>query len=556
MFQDLGPAIRGAGQRIRIDEVIPWSMRFLRKDDRVVWYLSILQRYALYLLREKAITKSRRQRRKIKRKLCGFTDRRIIEDFETFTREKWEHFADMQAVFMSAEMLEFPFYDPTENRSIPKRAKDILNHFEEVEKKLVTQPGGARFCNDGVPFVESDYGWYWFRIEEGYSTQEAKAMRHCGNGMGRKGDILLSLREPIHKLDTILWKPHLTFILNNGYLGEMKGFANQKPDACFHPHIENLLGEKEIKGVKGGGFLPSCNFSFLDLERATQQRILEKRPDFEFDRIPAGGETILSFGEAGEWEVLDHSSMPDAAIGSVYSYYNEIPKWYLFRKFIPVGNARHHISIAWCFLEKGKISYLHQEGQGLSSTTCLSLLQRPEIKSLHEDILNPNSSWAKLLSLDEIKFLMEKKPSLLSSVSIECILEKIGVCPAFIKVVNTRFGMKIKLLGDRLILESYSSLADFAECTGIGSMSRKIAALENHLIPKAKIDLFGMEWLHLRVQDDLESPLVLVLEKKVSRHFFDTLNLDQQEPSHGLLREIIYRFGPPDPKLHALQEAA
>lgn len=145
MFQDLGPAIRGAGQRIRIDEVIPWSMRFLRKDDRIVWYLSILQRYALYLLREKAITKSRRQRRKIKRKLCGFTDRRIIEDFETFTREKWEHFADMQAVFMSAEMLEFPFYDPTENRSIPKRAKDILNHFEEVEKKLVAQPGGAGF---------------------------------------------------------------------------------------------------------------------------------------------------------------------------------------------------------------------------------------------------------------------------------------------------------------------------------------------------------------------------------------------------------------------------
>jgi len=556
MFQDLGPAIRGAGQRIRIDEVIPWSMRFLRKDDRIVWYLYILQRYALYLLREKAITKSLRQRRKIKRKLSGFTDRRIIEDFEIFTHEKWEHFADMQAVFTSVEMLDFPFYDQSEHRSIPKKARDIFNHFEEVEKKLLAQPGGARFCYDGVPVVESDHGWYWFRIEEGYSTQEAKAMRHCGNGMGRKGDILLSLREPIHQLDTILWKPHLTFILNDGYLGEMKGFANQKPDTCFHSHIENLLGENEIKGIKGGGFLPSCNFSFLDFDLATQQRILQKRPDFKFDPIPTNGEAILSFGEAREWQVLDHSSMPDNAIRSVYSFYNKIPKWYLFRKFIHVGDTRYHISIAWCFLENGKVSYLHQEGQGLSSSECLFLLLRPEIKSLDEDILNSKSSWAKLLSLAEIKVLTEKKPSLLFSASIASILQKFGVCRAFIKVVNARFGMQIKFLGDRLILESYSSLADFAERTGIGSMPRKIAALENYLIPEAQIDLFGIEWLHLMVQDDLESPLVLVLKKKVSRHFFETLNLDQQEPLHGLLREIIYRFGPPDPKLNALQEVA
>ena len=50
---------------------------------------------------------------------------------------------------------------------------------------------------------------------------------HCGNGNGIGGDKLYSLREPIMKPHKTCWKPHLTFILREGLLGEMKGFANQ-----------------------------------------------------------------------------------------------------------------------------------------------------------------------------------------------------------------------------------------------------------------------------------------------------------------------------------------
>ena len=137
MFKDLGPAVRGAGKRIRIEDVIPWSLQFLKKDDRIIWYLSILQRYALYLLREKSITKTRKQKKKISRKLNGFTDKRVIDDFECFSQEKWEHCADMQAVFMDPQMLAFSFYEKKENKSIPKTAHEVFRHFNEVEKKVI-----------------------------------------------------------------------------------------------------------------------------------------------------------------------------------------------------------------------------------------------------------------------------------------------------------------------------------------------------------------------------------------------------------------------------------
>ena len=77
----------------------------------------------------------------------------------------------------------------------------------------------------------------WFVVAEGRSKQEANAMRHCGNGFGNYGDQLLSPRT-CEKGKFKLWKPHLTFILNNGYLGEMKIMPtpNQERITWLHSH--------------------------------------------------------------------------------------------------------------------------------------------------------------------------------------------------------------------------------------------------------------------------------------------------------------------------------
>jgi hypothetical protein len=556
MFNDLGPAIRGEEKRVRVEDAVTWSMRFLKKDDRIVWYLSILQRYAFYLLREKPITKTRRVRRKIIQKLRGFSERRIIEDFKVFCTEKWEHYADMQAVFMCPQMLEFPFYSFSGFKSIPLKADQVFDHFEKVEARLTVKSEGDRFCNDGISFLESHDGWTWFQIQEGFSTQEAKAMRHCGNGQGKRGDILLSLREPVRKGKLILWKPHLTFILNKKYLGEMKGFANTKPSSNLHSHILCLLLDERIKGLQGGGYLAQSNFSFLDLDDHFKEEILQKRPDFEFDLIPDQGEPILRLPDGLEWQELEKSSISNSVEITIPEWSGNMAQWLVLRKFIKIGKVVRHMSLAWCFVEKGKISPLHQEGGGLSKVAFQALFTLPIIECFHEDILEDKTSWRNVLDLESIGEIVEKKPSLLSSTSLRTIVEKVGVGKAFVNILNFRHNLGAELSGDRLILQTYDSLFHFAESTRIGSMTRKLLPISNQLFSSTRIDLYGMDWLYLEVLNSNSQTIGLVICKSSIKHLFETLDFEEERSQDSLLREIIYRFGPPDPRILSGWKAA
>ena len=49
-------------------------------------------------LRDQPISKTRKMRRRIERKLHGFADERINRDFEFFNKDDWEHYHDLQCV--------------------------------------------------------------------------------------------------------------------------------------------------------------------------------------------------------------------------------------------------------------------------------------------------------------------------------------------------------------------------------------------------------------------------------------------------------------------------
>jgi hypothetical protein len=106
-------------------------------------------------------------------------------------------------------------------------------------------------------------GWKWVSLGDGYCPIEAKSMGHCGNEGAKPGDDILSLRDPEGY-------PRLTFIVNDGMLGEMKGRANTKPKKDYHPAIVELLKHDEIKHVVGGGYLPEMNFKLNDLDDETK----------------------------------------------------------------------------------------------------------------------------------------------------------------------------------------------------------------------------------------------------------------------------------------------
>ena len=50
MFKNLPPSIRFENRRVRFRNEIDWSINHL-KDDRIVWYLSILQRFSMHYLK-------------------------------------------------------------------------------------------------------------------------------------------------------------------------------------------------------------------------------------------------------------------------------------------------------------------------------------------------------------------------------------------------------------------------------------------------------------------------------------------------------------------------
>lgn len=142
-------------------------------------------------------------------------------------------------------------------------------------------------------------GYKWVDIEQPYCDVEARSMGHCGNAGRKRGDTILSLRDSRNI-------PYLTFILNDGKLGEMKGRQNDKPVPKYHKYIIELLILPIIKQVVGGGYMPENNFSLSQLKHSDLIQLLRIKPE-----LP-GSEYEVS-------QLLLHSRRPEEIIEAVGS---------------------------------------------------------------------------------------------------------------------------------------------------------------------------------------------------------------------------------------------
>jgi hypothetical protein len=69
--------------------------------------------------------------------------------------------------------------------------------------------------------------------------------------------------------------------LNDGKIGEMKGFANEKPSKDLHKYILKLLEDPRVEHIVGGGYRPENNFSLKHLSAAQRKRLLNLKPDLD-----------------------------------------------------------------------------------------------------------------------------------------------------------------------------------------------------------------------------------------------------------------------------------
>ena len=127
----------------------------------------------------------------------------------------------------------------------------------------------------------------WFNINKPGCSKLGLLLGHCGNAGGSNNDSLHYLAEAhVDEHGKPYHKPSSTFILNNGYLGEMKGKHNLKPGPEDHGAIMDLLLSDKVKGIIGGGYLPASNFSLSDLTEEQRQHVLRKKPNIDILDTP------------------------------------------------------------------------------------------------------------------------------------------------------------------------------------------------------------------------------------------------------------------------------
>lgn len=254
----------------QIKELIRWAKQSLKREDRIVWYLRIVRLDML----------TSEKRGKAISELSSRGGNSDYEHWSSYLRSNmgksaFAHFFDLPV----KKIADYRF-----GWQSPDTVFDILREYEEEWKKSNT-PDDESFPIDPVSekIIQSfPDGFSWVMLNRGGCRKEANAMGHCGNGAGREGQHLLSLR----KLITMpngdkFWRPSLTFILEqDGFLGEMKGRGNQKPSEKYHPHIVELLKKTSlVKGIRGGGYLKENNFSMGDLSEEQRQELYNINPE-------------------------------------------------------------------------------------------------------------------------------------------------------------------------------------------------------------------------------------------------------------------------------------
>jgi len=231
-----------------ITQQVNWAKQSLKKADRIVWYLRIVQAFISDNLG---------------------TD--LLGDYKFQSLEQ-----------LQADITHFYGYQyaPIENYVFQKqKVSDVisdLGKFEDQWKKKQNTEKGVEPRSGDYKLLEFGGGYAWWFVNRAYCSDEGRSGSHCGNiaGKQKRKQRILSFRNANNQV-------LLTFILEpNGSLGEMKAKNNQKPSEKFHPYIVKLLDLSMITGIADGKgqYAPDANFNMFDLTEQQLNYFLQKKP--------------------------------------------------------------------------------------------------------------------------------------------------------------------------------------------------------------------------------------------------------------------------------------
>lgn len=298
---------------VNINDNIKWAKSYLKKEDRIIWFLRLLKIKILQEIiglypEDSNIDNTfpddddnldiKKEKNKLVKELRKTQQKANISDVSSLPpimdiKNKLIHYIGQERI---AGIQNYVFRNETPEELFDKLDEIEQEWIEKIGKDTVTVQEGDK------EVIQFNDGFSWWLLNRGACREEADAMGHCGNVPSlQSGDRILSLRK---KVVEDIWAPHLTFILHDdGHLGEMKGKNNDKPDEKYHPYIIELLkNTKIIKGIKGGGYLAENNFSLSDLEKTQMEELIKINPDLLsiFEKYEIYGPTDKVIGEIQE----------------------------------------------------------------------------------------------------------------------------------------------------------------------------------------------------------------------------------------------------------------
>jgi hypothetical protein len=195
-------------------------------------------------------------------------------------KETIKHYVGMADINSNHELGKIRFdksHSFEDGINLWKQAEDKLKAESSKNKHLIEPDEGTE------KKIDLGNGWGWHKLNRGYDKAEGDAMGHCGNinGQNELDDRIWSLRKERNIGGKTYHEPHLTFVENNGHIGESKGRNNTKPAGHYHDAIVELLKHPEIKENIGGGYLPNNNFYINDLSPEKREQLLKDKPSIE-----------------------------------------------------------------------------------------------------------------------------------------------------------------------------------------------------------------------------------------------------------------------------------
>jgi hypothetical protein len=258
MFQGIIQALPKAQELIT--RKINWSRRVLQREDRIIWYLRLVQAgYFVELTQDPTVGKNAEKKLDQIAAKMGAQRNSLalyakgIESFE----QRMVHYLSMPI-----NNIQNMIWDTQTPDEIVATFKELEDDWREDQDRTVPEDEDAEIV------IDFGDGYAWYNLNKPYCSAEAKAMGHCGNSpRSSSNDHIISLRRRQHIGGEDILTPVLTFILmQDGMLTEMKGRGNDKPAARYHKYIVPLLRSDIVDGIQGGGYMAENNFALDDLE--------------------------------------------------------------------------------------------------------------------------------------------------------------------------------------------------------------------------------------------------------------------------------------------------